>query len=73
MNYNQPVLLSLLPVISLLGQANDSNAGRPTLEEIRVQGSQLGELDLSRATILKGDTLESRQVNSLQDLSDFSP
>ena len=60
MNYNQPVLLSLLPVISLLGQANDSNAGRPTLEEIRVQGSQLGELDLSRATIL-GDTLESRK------------
>jgi len=73
MNYIQPILLGLLPVLSLLGQADDSNAGRPTLDEIGVQGSQLGELDLSRATILGGDTLESRQVNSLGDLNGLSP
>ena len=73
MNYNQPIILGLLPVLSLLGQANDSNAGRPTLDEIGVQGSQLGELDLSRATVLKADSLESRQVNSLGDLNGLSP
>ena len=73
MNYIQPILLGLLPVLSLLGQADDSNAGRPTLDEIGVQGSQSGELDLSRATILGGDTLESRQVNSLEDLNGISP
>ena len=73
MNYIQPILLGLLPVLSLLGQADDSNAGRPTLDEIGVQGSQSGELDLSRAAILGGDTLESRQVNSLEDLNGISP
>ncbi len=73
MNYIRPILLGLLPVLSLLGQADDSNAGRPTLDEIGVQGSQLGELDLSRATILEGDTLESNKVSSVSDLSGLAP
>ena len=71
MNYKQPIILGLLPVLSLFGQANDSNAGRPTLDEIGVQGSQLGELDLSRATILGGGTVESNKVSTISDLSGF--
>ena len=73
MNYIQPILLGLLPVLSLLGQADDSKADRTTLDEIGVQGSQLGELDLSRATILEGDTLESNKVSSVSDLSGLVP
>ena len=73
MNYIQLILLGLLPVISLLGQANDYNAGRPTLDEIGVQGSQLGELDLSRATILGGGTIESNRVSTVSDLSGLAP
>ena len=73
MNYIQLILLGLLPVISLLGQANDYNAGRLTLDEIGVQGSQLGELDLSRATILGGGTIESNRVSTVSDLSGLAP
>lgn len=73
MNYIQLILLGLLPVISLLGQANDYNAGRPTLDEIGVEGSQLGELDLSRATILGGGTIESNRVSTVSDLSGLAP
>ena len=73
MNYKQPIILGLIPVLSLLGQANDSNAGRPTLDEIGVQGSQLGELDLSRATILGGGAIESNKVSTISDLSGLAP
>ena len=65
--------LSLMPATLLFGQADKNNADAPVLDEIGVQGSQLGELDLSRATILGGDTLASRQVNSLGDLNGLSP
>jgi iron complex outermembrane receptor protein len=73
MNYIQPILLGLLPVLPLLGQANDSNAGRPTLDELGVQGSQLGELDLSRATILSGGEIESSKASTISDLSGLAP
>ncbi|MEC8421180.1 MAG: TonB-dependent receptor [Verrucomicrobiota bacterium] len=73
MNYKQPILLGFLPMLSLLGQANDSNAGRPTLEEIGVQGSQLGEIDLSRATILGGGAIESSKASTISDLSGLAP
>ena len=73
MNYIQPILLGLLPVLSLLGQADDSNAGRATLDEIGVQGSQLGDLDLSRATILGGGAIESNKVSTISDLSGVAP
>lgn len=65
--------LSLMPVTLILGQADKTNADTPILDEIGIKGNQLGELDLSRATILNQDTLESRQVNSLEDLNGLSP
>ena len=66
-------ILSLFLCSSLLGQGTDANASRQTLAEIAVQGTQLEELDLSRATVLGSDQLESRKANSLGDLSGFSP
>ena len=65
--------LSLFLCSSLLGQENDTNASRQTLPEIAVQGTQLDELDLSRATVLGSDQLESRKVNTLGDLSRLTP
>ena len=73
MNYIQPILLGLLPVLSLLGQANDSNADRATLDEIAVTGSSIPDLDLSRSSILTQDQVEDRQINNLVDLSGLSP
>ena len=73
MNYTQPILLGLLPVLSLLGQANDSNADRATLDEIAVTGSSIPDLDLSRSSILTQDQVEDRQINNLVDLSGLSP
>ena len=73
MNYAQPILLGLLPVLSLLGQANDSNADRATLDEIAVTGSSIPDLDLSRSSILTQDQVEDRQINNLVDLSGLSP
>jgi iron complex outermembrane receptor protein len=44
-----------------------------TLNELEVRGSKNFEnLDLSRSTILSQDTLESHQINSLQDLNGLS-
>ncbi|MEC7800765.1 MAG: TonB-dependent receptor [Verrucomicrobiota bacterium] len=73
MNYTQPILLGLLPVLSLLGQANDSNADRATLDEIAVTGSSIPDLDLSRSSILTQDQVEDRQINNLVNLSGLSP
>ena len=73
MNYIQPILLGLLPVLSLLGQADDSKADRTTLDEIAVTGSSIPELDLSRSSILTQDQVEDRQINNLVDLSGLSP
>ena len=73
MNYTQPILLGLLPVLSLLGQSNDSNADRATLDEIAVTGASIPELDLSRSSILTQDQVEDRQINNLVDLSGLSP
>jgi iron complex outermembrane receptor protein len=73
MNYKQPIILGLLPMLSLLGQANDSNAGRATLDEIAVTGSSIPELDLSRSSILTQNQVEDRQINNLVDLSGLSP
>ena len=66
-------ILSLFLCSSLLGQGTDANASRQTLAEIAVQGSQLEGLDLSRATVLGSDQLESRKANSLGDLSGLTP
>ena len=65
--------LSLMPATLLFGQADKNNADAPVLDEIAIKGNQLGELDLSRGTILNKDMLESRQVNSLEDLNGLSP
>ena len=65
--------LSLMPITIIIGQADKTNADAPILDEIGIKGNQLGELDLSRATILNQDTLESRQVNYLDDLNGISP
>jgi outer membrane receptor protein involved in Fe transport len=65
--------LSLMPATLLFGQADKNNADAPVLDEIGVQGSQLGELDLSRATILGGKTIESNKVSSVSDLSGLAP
>jgi iron complex outermembrane receptor protein len=65
--------LSLMPATLLLGQVDKNNADAPVLDEIGVQGSQLGELDLSRATILGGKTIESNKVSSVSDLSGLAP
>jgi len=73
MNYKQPIILGLLPVLSLLGQANDSNADRATLDEIAVTGSSIPELDLSRSSILTKDQVNDRQIDNLVDLSGLSP
>jgi iron complex outermembrane receptor protein len=73
MNYIQSILLGLLPVLSLLGQADDSNADRATLDEIAVTGASIPELDLSRSSILTQDQVEDRQINNLVDLSGLSP
>ena len=73
MNYTQPIFLGILPVFSLLGQVNDSNLGRATLDEIAVTGSSIPKLDLSRSSILTQDQVEDRQINNLVDLSGLSP
>ena len=65
--------LSLFLCASAFGQGTDANASRQTLPEIAVQGTQLDELDLSRATVLGSDQLESRKVNTLGDLSGLTP
>ena len=65
--------LSLMPATLLFGQADKNNADAPVLDEIGVQGSQLGELDLSRVTILGGKTIESNKVSSVSDLSGLAP
>jgi iron complex outermembrane receptor protein len=45
-----------------------------TLNEMEVRGSKnFEDLDLSRSTILSQNTLESRQINSLEDLNGLSP
>ena len=62
------LILSLMPATLVLGQADT-----PTLDEIGIKGNSFGELYLSRATILHKDALESRQVNSLEDLNGLSP
>jgi len=66
-------LLPLFLCASLFGQATDTNASRQTLDEIAVQGSQLKELDLSRATVLGGGTIEDKKISSVSDLSGLSP
>ena len=67
------LLLPLFLCATLFGQATDTNASRQTLEELAVQGAQLEELDLSRATVLGSSELESRKANTLGDLSGLAP
>ena len=52
MQIQKITVLSLLPIISVWGQTNPSNADTPVLEEIAVQGASIPELDLSRSSIL---------------------
>ena len=73
MKLNTALSLSLMPATLLFGQADKNNADAPVLDEIGVQGSQLGELDLSRATILGGGAVESNKVSTISDLSGLAP
>ena len=47
---------------TLLAQESNSNDAKATLPELAVQGSSMGDLDLSRASILSGDKVESRKI-----------
>ena len=47
---------------TLLAQESNSNDAKATLPELAVQGSSMGEIDLSRASILSGDKVESRKI-----------
>ena len=58
---------------TLQAQEFDSNDAKATLPELAVQGSSMGEIDLSRASILSGDTIESRKIASISDLSGLAP
>ena len=58
---------------TLLAQESNSNDAKATLPELAVQGSSMGEIDLSRASILSGDTIESSKIASISDLSGSSP
>ena len=58
---------------TLQAQESDSNDAKATLPELAVQGSSMGEIDLSRASILSGDTIESRKIKSISDLSGSAP
>ena len=58
---------------TLLAQESNSNDAKATLPELAVQGSSMGEIDLSRASILSGDTIESRKIASISDLSGLAP
>ena len=73
MQIQKITVLSLLPIISVWGQTNPSNADTPVLDEIAVQGASIPELDLSRSSILTQDQLEDRQINNLVDLSGLTP
>ena len=73
MIFKHSILFGLFPVLSLLGQADDTNADRATLDEIAVTGASIPELDLSRSSILTQDQVEDRQINNLVDLSGLSP
>ena len=66
-------LLSLFLCASAFGQGTDTNASRQTLEALAVQGTQLEEIDLSRATVLGGGTIEDKKISSVSDLSGLSP
>jgi iron complex outermembrane receptor protein len=66
-------LLPLFLCASLFGQATETNASRQTLEEIAVKGTQLEELDLSRASVLSGGTIEDKKISSVSDLAGLSP
>jgi len=44
-----------------------------TLDEFKVDGFTLNDLDLSRSAVLSGTEIESRQVSSISDLSGLSP
>ena len=66
--------LSLILLAStLLAQESNSNDAKATLPELAVQGSSMGDLDLSRASILSGDKVESRKIKSISDLSASAP
>jgi iron complex outermembrane receptor protein len=58
---------------TLLAQESNSNDAKATLPELAVQGSSMGEIDLSRASILSGDKVESRKIKSISDLSASAP
>ena len=73
MQIQKITILSLLPIISVWGQTNPSNADTPVLDEIAVQGASIPELDLSRSSILTEDQVEDRQINELVDLSGLTP
>ena len=73
MNSKQPIILVIFPVLSVLGEANDSNAEPITLDEIAVTGSSIPELDLFRSSILTKDQVNDRQIDNLVDLSGLSP
>ena len=73
MNSKQSIILVIFSVLSVLGEANDSNAEPITLDEIAVTGSSIPELDLFRSSILTKDQVNDRQIDNLVDLSGLSP
>ena len=73
MQIHKIIVYSFLPIISIWGQTNPSNADTPFLDEITVQGASIPELDLSRSSILTQEQVEDRRINDLVDLSGLTP
>ena len=63
----------ILLACTVFAQDSNTNDAKATLPELAVQGSSMGKLDLSRATVLSGDTIESSKISSISDLSGSSP
>ncbi len=73
MTYKNILTCSLVYIIPLFSQANQTKADTPVLDEIAVEGASIPELDLSRSSILTKDQVEDRRINNLVDLSGLSP
>ena len=63
----------LVPIMTIFGQNNKSNADSPVLDTISVQGVPVQEFEFSRSTALSGSQIESQKISSIADLSGLSP
>ena len=69
---NQSFSLILI-ASTLIAKDSYSNDTKVTLPELSIQGSSMLDLDLSRESILSGDTIESNKISSISNLSGSLP